>query len=236
MTAIDIRLRPTNDLDDWELSQLRAVFAEGFDTLPDVAPDLEPYLKTIAGVLIARQGPTIMGFQFYQQVVVEGRRVHHFSLSAKRRIAPHGLQMRLGRRVIARAILRTAPWRPIYIAGCTNDVRAYANFHRLGPCFPDVEQPGRANPFGEWYFDVSRRLGFQRPDASGRLPSRMAAMRFGLRSVEIASTLGDAYRTFVGGDLRIGVFVMIEARVWRDLPKFVWGSLNRGIRQRVVAA
>lgn len=231
MTAITIEHRPIKTLDSDDIAQLQVVFADSFDTLPDVAPDLAPYLKAIAGVLLAWQGSTIVGFQFYQRIAVEGRHVHHFSLSAKRRDAPGGLQVKLGRAVLVRAILSTAPWRPIYLAGCTNDVRAYSNFHRLGACYPDVAVPTRANPFGEWYFTVVQSLGFQRPDTAGRLPSRMAAMRFNLRPVAVGSDLGHAYLDFVGGDLRVGVFVIVAARLWRDVPRFAAGSLARMLRR-----
>lgn len=235
MSAIRVKHRPTKELEDWEVKQLQSVFADSFVTEPDPALGLKPYLDNVAGVLIAQRARTIVAFQFYQQVEVDGRSVHHFSLSGKSAGAPRGVQIMLGRRVITRAVLRTAPWRTIYVAGCTNDVRAYSNFHRLGRCFPDVLEPENKNPFGKFYLDVSRHLGFPPPDELGRLPARMDVLRFKLKPVAVQSPLGKSYLEFVKGDLRIGLFVMIGGKAWRDLPRFATGALSRIFQRRHAA-
>lgn len=211
---------------------IEEVFRQSFDLDKDPEHLLQPYFSKIESVLIAKDGERIVGFQFYQRKVIEGRSVHHFSLAGRlddRRYK--GLQARFGSLLIRAAIARTPPWRPIYLAGVTNSPRSYANMHAVGGrCFPDVASLRQSNPFGDWYYRVAAELGLVGVDHQGMLRDRMQNLGFALVQDERPHPMSPAYDRFVGGNRQHGVFTLIELLPIKHIPLYLLKRAFHSVR------
>jgi hypothetical protein len=222
--SIRISLEPTHRLTDADRTGITEVFATTFEAA-DPTAGLAGYFGRFEQVFVGRDGERIVGFQFYRRRKVAGRDVHHFSLAGRLPGKPYaGMQRRFGVALVKRAILSTVPWRPVYLAGVTNNPRSYRNMHASGGrVFPDVSMPAAHNPFGEWYGEVAAALDIPVVGEAGMVPNRMAALGFGL-----ADTSGDsddamavAYDRYVDGRREDGIFTIVEIKLMRDLPRLL---------------
>lgn len=232
MSRFEISLVDTAQADDIIRHAVIDVFASSFDVADTSGPVLDQYFATVKSLLLAYVGGELVGFQFYQEKVIGGLTVHHFSLAGRRHGKEFsGLQAQFGSFLIRRAITRVFPWKPVYIAGVTNSPKSYGNMRAVGGrCFPDVMQPVTSNPFGSWYFQVAQELGIKGVDPKGLLRNRMQGLGFSLCSEASSShPVGRAYERYVENDLRHGVFTLIEIVPVRHIPVYL---LRRLLSQR----
>lgn len=225
MSRLKIDIVPVASLGEQDRRTICQVFGQGFDHERDAEACLRPYFEKVHSMCLGRDGGRIIGFQFYQEKVVAGRTVHHFSLASRlpdRRY--RGLQAQFGAALIKRAIARVLPWKPVYLAGVTNSPKSYANMHAVGgKCYPDVLQPAQANPFGAWYAQVAEHLQLAPVEANGLLRNRMQGLGFSMQAERFDNhPLGRAYGAYVEDDIRHGIFTLVEIVPLRDLPSYLF--------------
>jgi hypothetical protein len=228
MKAVTTQLMATDDLSFADRQSVADVFRASFDDVRDANACLIPYFSGVPKICIARLHKKIVGFQFYQEKVMAGATVHHFSLAGRLAGSElRGLQARFGAMLIRRAILRTPPWKPVYLAGVTNSARSYANMHAVGGrLFPDVLTPQLANPFGERYLHIAEALRLAPIDESGLLKNRMQGLGFSMRpEAPFDHPIARAYGDYVGHDTRHGVFTLVELVPARDIPPYLFRRL-----------
>lgn len=230
MSEIYLRLCNPNSLNDAVRNRMADVFVRAFQVDGDPSACLAPYFEGIRGVLLAWRGGELLGFQFYQCVSVGGETVHHFSLAARiPGLEARGLQKRFGRFLIGRSLWRTWPWRPVWIAGVTNNWRSYFNMRAIGgSIYPDVLHPAAPNCFGEFYARMAVALALPAPDGRGLLRDRMQGLGFGLRAEEGLDARGTAYADYLDGDLRHGLFALVRIVPIRDVPAYLMAQGRRG--------
>ena len=196
MNGWHMELRDTATLEAPTRCAVASVFAQAFTLQNSAEACLIPYFTRVRQIWIARRWGTLVAFQFYQRLTVDRYDVHHFSLAAKLPSpAGRGVQARFGRFLIGRFAWRTAPWRPVLLAGVTNNIRSYANMYGVGcTVYPDVLRPSCQNPFGDLYQRVGEALGFISLDARGVLRNRTQGMGFDLiQDLGADHPLGAAY-------------------------------------------
>ena len=234
---MEISLLVCADIDRKTRSEVEEVFRQSFMVRGGAGHVLDAYFRGIQCVLIARDryNGSLIGFQFYQEVRLNGRIIHHFSLSG-RKDGFRGVQHEFGKHVLLHALIATVPWKSVYLAGVTNDPRSYKNMHVIGGrSFPNVHGKSE-NCFGEWYFNVAGRLGIEGVDGRGLVHDRMRKIGFGLREYKVRSSspLVKAYDDYVGGSRETGVFCLVELVPLRDVPVYffrqVMSVFGRGSR------
>mgnify|MGYP000198945658 CR=1 FL=1 len=220
---VEISLLACSGVDSNTRSEVGEVFRQSFLVHGDADRVLDPYFRNVRCIYVARErssGPVI-GFQFYQEVRVDGKSIHHFSLSG-RKDGFRGVQHKFGKHALLRALRSAPPWRPIYLAGVTNDPRSYKNMHVIGGRSYPRMCGASENCFGDWYFSVASRLGMEGLDTRGLVHDRMRKIGFGLREYVIreGSPLLKAYDEYIGGNRETGVFCLVEVVPLRDLPGY----------------
>lgn len=229
---LQVEIRPIHELVEADRRAIRSVFSQGFDHEKDAGQCLESYFSSIQSICIARDGASIVGFQFYQEKEIDRRQVHHFSLAARLPDKKYrGLQSRFGTALIRRVLTKVVPWKPVYIAGVTNNPKSYANMHAVGGrCYPDVLHPLKSNPFGDWYLQVAEQLNLMPVDGRGLLRDRMQGLGFSMQSTCFGDhPIGRAYGDYVEQDIRHGVFTLIEVVPLRDISLYLFKRmLSRG--------
>jgi hypothetical protein len=237
--TMHVMLLRCRDLDDRTRRGLGEVLGRSF-SCDDPDRVLGQYAEAVGNVFVARDdGGRVVGFQFYRRLTVRGRAVHHFSLSGRLPDARYrGLQSRFGTHLVRRAVMRTPPWRPVFLAGVANSPKSYANMHAVGGrIHPDVLRPVAPNPFGDWYGAVAEAVGLEGVGPDGVLRGRMQALGMGLvADPATRGGLADAYADHVGGNLDDGVFTLVSLLPARDLPGYLAATARRRLRRSVRAA
>lgn len=227
--AIRLQLCTSATLEPGVRAAMEGVFVRAFQVDGDPGQCLEPYFQKVESVLLAWDRSDLLGFQFYQSVAVDGETVHHFSLAGRLPdLRARGLQGKFGRFLIQRCIWRTLPWRPVWIAGVSNNWRSYFNMRAIGGrLYPDVLHPDAGNSFGAFYTRVATALSLPAPDERGILRNRMQGLGFGLRDDNATDKRGTAYAAYLGGDLRHGLFALIRIVPLIDVPAYVLAGGRR---------
>ena len=111
---MEISLLVCADIDSKTRSEVEEVFRQSFLVHGEAGHVLDAYFRGIQCVLIARDryNGSLIGFQFYQEVRLNGRIIHHFSLSG-RKDGFRGMQHEFGKHVLLHALIATVPWKSV---------------------------------------------------------------------------------------------------------------------------
>ncbi|MFM2343783.1 MAG: hypothetical protein RLZZ210_391 [Pseudomonadota bacterium] len=232
---VNVILKRCDYLNDKERLEIADVFTHSFNVDGDIDKCLNHYFSNIRSVLLAIDNGKIVAFHFYQTKVIDGIKVHHFSLSGKLPNLPKGIQSKFGMYILKRNMYKLLMPTPVYVAGVANSPKSYNNLYKLrGICFPDVQQQKQINPFLNLYQNIASALNMHGIDDRGILPNRMQALGFKLIFAQSvgnnSSKLHKDYIDYVR-DYDNGMFTLVKVRPWIDVPCYIF----RVIKSKIIS-
>jgi hypothetical protein len=235
-----VRIVPSNDLTEQDWAQLALIVERAFDVKTRVSSLLSRLKHQIANVILVREGRDILAFQFYQSFDIDGVRVHHLGLSAKRdQPQLRGVQKRIGRALVRRNLKALAhPGRPFALIGICNNPKTYSNFLAFGDhIFPDVRAPSTLCAVPDLYAKAAERLRLDSLDrTTGLLPGRAESVGLFISTNSFEREKNDpvfeGYRAYVDGNFQTGVFTMVSSTPWQIALKLARQFAKFGRKQR----
>jgi len=225
--------RPAGQLHAAERRALMRVMSEAFTLSVPVEQVADSYCSRIAQVLLAYERDDLVGFQFFQECSVDGVHVSHFSLAGKSdAFRGKGLQRAFGGWLIRQAIGRMIhPFRPIAIAGVSNNPKSYRNMLLIGgSVFPDVTKPGQPCIHRELYERVARRLDINGLNlTTGVIRDRCASLGLVIKASAFeqrADALNQGFMKYIDGDPNHGVFALAVSTPFTAVASFAGRQLG----------
>jgi hypothetical protein len=213
MTKIATRATAALTADD--RTAVSRVIADAFEVIVPVEEVTDYYCASMPSVLLAYDGPTLVGFQFYRDLDMGDAYVCQFSLAGKvPGGASAGLQWKFGVRLMRQSLKRMLnPFRTIAIVGVSNNPKTYRNILLMGgEVFPDVTSPGHPFRHRRLYERVAARLNIVGLDVNtGLVRGRCATL--GLRMRQSAfehrtDPINQGFMKLVEGDTNHGILTM----------------------------
>lgn len=206
--------RGTANLTAEERGAITRVIGEAFELTVPAEQVANYYLHSMPMVLLAHERGSLIGFQFYRNLDINGTYICLFSLAGKRPNAGHGLQRAFGARLMRQVFRKLSnPFRPLAIAGIANNPKTYRNMRLIGgSIFPDVLRPGREFQYKPLYDEMARRLdlkGFE-PE-TGLVRNRLVSLGLRMRSTayeDRSTPIHEKFMRYVDNDVNNGILTM----------------------------